>query len=104
MKQMPRWREFVRLIATALALLTGFEVLACDFVSPACCKISPDQHQAHSDDVSASDDTCLCCCTHYIEPHHVQLARSSAVHGVVAFAPVQRPLPDPSRILQPPRA
>lgn len=102
-KQMPRWRELIRLIAIALVLLTGFQVLACDLVSPACCKFSNTASQAHSDDVDAGDDTCLCCCTHYLEAHRCELAASNSVGGLTVFAPAQSQLPDPSRILQPPR-
>lgn len=103
LKEMPRWRQVVRAIATALVLLAGFEVLACDLVSPACCKLSGSQHDADSDHGNTVDDTCLCCLTHYTNPHYFQPAVLDHVERLTGLASVRAPLPEPSRILHPPR-
>lgn len=98
------WLQIVRFMALALLLLTGGEVLACDLVSPAYCKLSGAQHGTTSGQDDSGGDTCLCCCTHYIAPVHMNFVQFDAVGVPPVLVPVRSPLPEPACILHPPRA
>lgn len=100
---MDRWRQFVRLLALGLALFVGLEVLACDLVSPEFCKVSAGSHKDKSDQPSDGADTCLCCCTHYVAPSGIQLVVFMNVGSLEPLRPATGPLPEPTRILHPPR-
>jgi hypothetical protein len=51
-----------RIVAIALLLLTGMELIACEILSPATCEISG----APSSQKGDSGDACLCCCFHIV--------------------------------------
>ena len=101
---MHRWLQLVRFVALGLLLLTGFEVLACDLVSPDYCKLSAAQHGKDSSQDDGGGDTCLCCCTHYVAPAHINFVQFDEVGVPPVLVPVHSPLPEPARILHPPRA
>lgn len=98
------WLQAVRLIAFALLLMTGVEVLACDVVSPSCCKLSNAKHGTDSDRANDGDDSCLCCCTHYVAPPGIQLVQLATLGTAPELIPAFRLLPEPARILHPPRS
>lgn len=100
---MDRWRQLVRLVALALALFAGVEVLACDLVSPEFCKVSAGSLGDKSGQSSDGADNCLCCCTHYVAPSGIQLTVFMNVGSLEPVKPALGPLPEPARILHPPR-
>lgn len=100
---MDRWHRLVRLVALALAFFAGVEVLACDLVSPEFCKLSAGSHGDKSDQPSDGADNCLCCCTHYVAPSGIQLIVFMNVGSPEPLKPAMGPLPEPTRILHPPR-
>lgn len=101
---MHRWFQFGPFVALALLLLTGFEVLACDMVSPSYCKLSAPKHGTDSSQEDGSGDSCLCCCTHYVAPLHINLVQFAVVGVPPVVVSATTPLPEPARILHPPRA
>ena len=102
---MHHWIQFVRIVALGLLLLTGFEVLGCDLTSPGYCKLSAAHRGTGSTQGAGdSDDTCLCCCTHYVAPQPMQLVEFAILGVPPVLVPAPSPLLEPSRILHPPRA
>lgn len=99
---MDRWTKFVRLVALGLALFVGLEVLACDLISPEFCKVSAGNGDK-SGQSSDGADNCLCCCTHYVAPSGIQLIVLMNVGSPEPLRPAMGPLPEPTRILHPPR-
>ena len=100
-----RWPQLVRFVAFALFLMAGFEVLACDLVSPSSCRLSAARQGTTSGQSDDGDDNCLCCCTHYAAPPPgVQFVQFAFVGLPPVLIPVLGPIPEPARILHPPRA
>ena len=100
---MNRWPHLFRLVALGLMLLAGFEVLACDLVSPEFCKVSTKTNGDTPGPASDGRDNCLCCCTHYVAPSEIRLVELMMVGVAPSVMPAFSPLPEPSRILHPPR-
>lgn len=100
---MDRWLQLFRLVALGLVLLAGFEVLACDLVSPEFCKVSTKTNGDTPGQASDGADNCLCCCTHYVAPAEIRLVEFMIVGVAAPLMPAFGPLPEPSRILHPPR-
>lgn len=100
---MDRWPQLLRLVALGLVLLAGVEVLACDLVSPEFCKVSSQTNGDKSSQAGDGADNCLCCCTHYVAPSEIRLVEFMMVGVAATLMPALGPLPEPSRILHPPR-
>jgi hypothetical protein len=99
------WRQTVRLVAVALLLLVGVEVLACDLVSAAACKLSnPVGHSSSDQGSDGSGDDCLCCCIHYSAPARMPVM----VFAIVEHSPeppfIAPLIPLRATIYHPPRS
>ena len=103
-QEMLRRPQLVRFVAFALFLLAGFEVLACDLASPSSCRLSSARYGTTSGQSDDGDDNCLCCCTHYVAPPGIQLVQFASVGVPPVLVPALGPIPEPARILHPPRA
>lgn len=100
---MNRWPHLFRLVALGLMFFAGFEVLACDLVSPEFCKVSTKTNGDTPNPASDGGDNCLCCCTHYVAPPQIRLVELMIVGSAPTVIPAFSPLPERSRILHPPR-
>jgi hypothetical protein len=97
--KMSGFRTICRLTATAILLLMGGDLLACEWFSPSTCELST----SHAQGSVCVEGGCLCCCSHVVVAAAFVVTPVEEAVTVVP-APEIRPANfEPEGIYHPPR-
>lgn len=99
---MPSKTAIFRVVAVAILLLTGIELFACEFLSPATCEISGTPSDGGSSKPSGGD-SCLCCCFHIVVSPQIELTPTFDTAPTFVLAQCAPPSAESPHIYHPPR-
>ena len=101
-RRMPSSITFFRVVAGAVLLLAGVELLACDLVLPATCEIAgiPDDGGSSN---PTDGDSCLCCCFHIIVKPQIDLTPTIEIATAFILGQCAPPSAESPNIYHPPR-